>query len=295
MPGMTHFSLVALFAVSALLFGPVARAQVKVFVSIAPQAYLIERIAGPLAPANVLVGPGQNHHTFEPTPKQMADLAGASLYFTIGLPFEKRLLEKIQSANPGIKCIDTREGIALRTMETADEHAEPDSDHGHGAVDPHVWLSPLNAKIIAANICRGLKEADRAHSADYDRNLAALQRELNECHARISKVLAPLRGDAFYVYHPALGYFANAYGLRQIAVEIEGKEPTAKQLAELITRAKADGVRVIFVQQQFPKRAAEAIAKEVGGAVVSIDPLAYDYVRNLEGMADQPWTALQSK
>jgi len=292
---MTRFSLVALFALPALLFGPVAHAQVKVFVSIAPQAYLVERIAGPLAQVDVLVGPGQNHHTFEPTPKQMADLAGASLYFTIGLPFEKRLLEKIQSANPDLKCIDTREGIALRTMETADEHAEPDPDHGYGAVDPHVWLSPLNAKIIAANICRGLKEADGAHSADYDRNLAALQRELDECHARISKVLAPLRGDAFYVYHPALGYFADAYGLRQIAVEIEGKEPTAKQLAELITRAKADGVRVIFVQQQFPKRAAEAIAKEVGGAVVSIDPLAYDYVRNIEGMADQLWTALQPK
>ncbi len=270
-----------------------ACAQMNVFVSIAPQADFVERIAGPLASVNVLVGPGQNHHTFEPTPKQMAELASAKLYFTIGLPFETRLLEKIRASNPGLKCVDTCEGVALRAMETGDEHAEHDDGHGPGATDPHVWLSPLNAKIIASNVAKALKEADAAHTAEYERNLAELLKALDESHSRISGILAPFKGDAFYVYHPAFGYFADAYGLRQIAVEIEGKEPTAKQLADLIKRAKADHVRVIFVQQQFPRRAAEAVAKEVGGVVVSVDPLCHDYVRNLESISEQFRAALQ--
>jgi zinc transport system substrate-binding protein len=268
-----------------------ANAQTSVFVSIAPQADLVERIGGTLVTVNVLVGPGQNHHTFEPTPKQMAELASAHLYFTIGLQFEKRIVDKIRAANPNLKCIDSREGIALRAMET--EHAPEETGHEHGAEDPHVWLSPLNAKAVAANICKSLKQADAAHADVYEQNLASVQRDLDACHARIASALAPFKGDAFYVYHPAFGYFADAYGLRQIAVEIEGKEPTAKQLAGLIARAKADRVRVIFVQQQFPKRAAEAIAKEVGGAVVSLDPLAHDLIRNLEAIAERLRTAFQ--
>ena len=268
-----------------------AHAQAKVFVSIAPQADLAERIGGPLVSVNVLVGPGQNHHTFEPAPKQMAELASARVYFTIGLPFEQRLLDKVRAANPDLKCIDSRAGIALRAMETEEEPGE--AAHKHGAQDPHVWLSPPNAKVIAANICRGLKQVDAAHAEVYEQNLAALQRDLDACHARIAAALAPFKGDAFYVYHPAFGYFADAYGLRQVPVEIEGKEPTAKQLAGLIARAKADRVRVIFVQQQFPKHAAETIAKEVGGAVVSLDPLARDFIRNTEMIAEQLRTAFK--
>jgi zinc transport system substrate-binding protein len=274
---------------------PDAYGQIKAFVGIAPEACLAERIGGSHVSVSVLVGPGQNHHTFEPTPKQMVDLAEATVYFSIGLPFERRLLEKIREANPSLKCIDAREGISLRKMETADEDAESEQDHGAGAMDPHVWLSPLNAKIIAANICTGLKEVDPVHAADYENNLAALQNELDALNARIAGILAPFKGRAFYVYHPAFGYFADAYGLKQISIEIEGKEPTPKQLAELIARAKADGVCVIFVQQQFPKRPAEAIAEEIGCAVVSIDPLSHDYTRNLERIAEELRAALQTK
>ena len=279
-----------------LVFAPAADARIKAFVSIAPQAYLAERVGGSHVSVDVLVGPGQNHHTFEPTPRQMVYLAESSAYFAIGLPFERRLLQKIREANPNLECVDTREGIALRMMEAADEDPGPDRNHDHerGAVDPHVWLNPLNAKIIAANICKGLKEADPAHAADYGQNLDALQDELDALHARIAGILAPFKGRAFYVYHPAFGYFADAYGLRQVAVEIEGKEPTPRQLAQLISRAKADGVRVIFVQQQFPKRAAEAVAQEIQGAVVSIDPLSYDYIKNLGTIAEELRAALQT-
>ena len=274
---------------------PDAHGQIKAFVGIAPEAYIVERIGGSHVSVSVLVGPGQNHHTFEPTPKQMVDLAEATVYFSIGLPFERRLLEKIREANPSLKCIDAREGISLRKMETADEDAESEQDHGAGAMDPHVWLSPLNAKIIAANICKGLKEVDPVHAADYENNLSPLRNELEALNTRIAGILAPFKGRAFYVYHPAFGYFADAYGLKQTSIEIEGKEPTPRQLAELITRAKADGVRVIFVQQQFPRRPAEAIAEEIGCAVVSIDPLSHDYIANLERIAEELRAALKTK
>jgi zinc transport system substrate-binding protein len=288
--------LVALAVVLLLaVLIPDAHGQIKAFVGIAPEACLVERIGGSHVSVSVLVGPGQNHHTFEPTPKQMVDLAEATVYFSIGLPFERRLLEKIREANPSLKCIDAREGISLRKMETADEGAESEQDHGAGAMDPHVWLSPLNAKIIAANICKGLEEVDPVHAADYENNLDGLQKELEALNARIAGILAPFKGQAFYVYHPAFGYFADAYGLKQVPIEIEGKEPTPKQLAELIARAKADGVRVIFVQQQFPRRPAEAIAEEIGCAVVSIDPLLHDYIRNLERIAEELRAALQTK
>ena len=269
----------------ALVYGRIARAveSVQAFVSIAPQAYLVERVGGPHVAVRVLVGPGQNHHTFEPTPRQLADLAGARVYFAIGLPFEKRLIEKIRAANPAMPIVDTREGVALRHMEEADAHDEAEA--GHGAFDPHVWLSPLNAKILAANIAKGLRELDPPHAGDFDRNLETLSHDLDEVHARLAQTLAPFKGQALYVYHPAFGYFADAYGLRQASVEIEGKEPTARQITDLIDRAKRDRVRVIFVQAQFPKKSAEAIAKEIGGTVVAIDPLSRDYLANLEEIA----------
>jgi zinc transport system substrate-binding protein len=177
-------------------------------------------------------------------------------------------------------------------MMEADGHGE--AEHDRGPVDPHVWLSPLNAKVIAANICKGLQDADPAHARDYDRNLATLQTDLDAVHARIARTLAPLKGRAFYVYHPAFGYFADVYGLKQVAVEIDGKEPTARQLADLIARAKADGVRVIFVQQQFPSKSAEAVAQEIGGAVIPIDPLSKDYPAVLEDMAAKISAALSN-
>ncbi len=267
----------------ALLASAVALAETPtVFVSIGPQAYLAKRIAGDLVDVHVLVGPGQNHHTFDPAPKQLAELADARAYFTIGLPFEQRLVEKLRAANPNLAIVDTREGIVLRAMEA---DADEPHDHDHGAMDPHVWLNPLNAKVIATHIAEGLKHIDPAHAADYERNLASLLGDLDALNARLANILASCKGKAFYVYHPAFGYFADAYGLKQVPVEIEGKEPTARQLASLIARAKADGVRAIFVQQQFPKKSAEAIACEIHGVAIAIDPLAEDYLANLEDIA----------
>jgi zinc transport system substrate-binding protein len=292
-------------AIAAPAPGAEAPAQkVRVFVSILPQAYLVDRVGGPYVEAGVLVGPGQSPHTFDPAPRQMVELSRAQLFFTIGWPFEKQLVEKARSLNPNLKIIDMREGVRLRWPSAAEAAADRDEPTpapppGRGAhagqSDPHTWLSPRNARIEAANVCRALAAADPKHAAAYQENLAALDRDLEALDAELARTLAPLKGKTLLVYHPAFGYFADAYGLRQAPVEIEGKEPTARQLAALVDRARADGVRVIFVQPQFSARSAEAVAQAIGGAVVPLDDLSRDYLANLRDMAAKIRTALAAE
>jgi zinc transport system substrate-binding protein len=262
-----------------------------VFVTVLPEAYLAERIAGDHARVEVLVGPGQDPHTFEPAPKLMALLAGAKLYFTVGMPFEDALCRKLGSGGgAGPQIVDVRKSIQLLPM-AEHEHqgaAEPPgSRHPAGESDPHVWMSPRLAAIMARTMCEALSAADPAHEADFERNLAALQADLEKLNERIARALSPFKGRTFFVYHPAFGYFAAEYGLRQEAIETGGKAPDLKHIRELIDRAKADGVKVIFVQPQFSARTAETIASQIGGTVVPIDPEAKDYLRNLQHVAEE--------
>jgi len=274
-----------------------AAGKIQVFVSILPQVYFVERIGGAYVAASALVGPGQSPHTFEPTPMQMAKLSEARLFFAIGWPFEKQLVEKIKGASPDLRIVDTRQGIALRRMTSAESAADEDHDVAAapgalGEPDPHFWLSPRLAKIMASTIARALAEIAPAHAAEFQKNLEDLDADLDRLDAALAKALAPLKGKDFFVYHPAFGYFADAYGLRQVPVEIEGKEPTARPLAALVARARAEGVKVIFVQPQFSAKSAEAIARTIGGAVVPMDDLAPDYIANLNDMAEKVRKAL---
>lgn len=250
-----------------------------VFVSLPPQAAIVQRIGGELVRTHILVNAGQDPHTFEPKPRQIQTLARASLYFTGGLPFEQQITAKIRHTGQ-LAIIDTTAGIP-KVMA-----ADP---HGHGAaseVDPHVWLAPESLQIMAENIGKALGLHDPDNQAVYDRNTLTLIEELRHLNQAITKKLAPYRGRTFYVFHPAFGYFAAAYGLRQQAVETGGKLPSPKQLAALIDQAKKEGVKIIFVQPQFDTKNAEMIASAIGGAVVAIDPLAPDIFGVLTTMAN---------
>jgi zinc transport system substrate-binding protein len=271
-----------------------ADAKLHVAVSIMPEAYFVERIGGERVSVQVLVGPGQSPHTYEVTPRQLEELSRAKLYFRIGIEFEERLVPRLERMFPELKVVDLRTGVPLRRM-SADEAGDEDEHQHAGRPDPHIWLSPVLVKIQAQTICDALVEIDPAHADQYRANLAAFAKDLDRVHARIAAALAPLKGRTIFVFHPAFGYFADTYGLQQVPVESEGKEPTAKQLAALIARAKAQGVKVIFVQPQFPAKAAEAVAQAIGGAVVPIDDLARDYLKNLEEMADKIKAALSGR
>ena len=267
--------------------GAVIDGKVSVVVSIDPQAYFVERVGGEYVTCAVMAPPGSSPHTYEPTPQQMVKLGGASIYFSIGLPFEQMLLENIKSTHKKLKIVDTRAGITLRQMEAAHEHEAAGEVHMHeaGEPDPHIWLDPMLVQQQAQTMATALIEVDPGHKEAYQSNLASFEADLEAVHKEIEAILAPLHGQKFLVYHPAFGYFGDRYGLVQEAVEIGGKEASPRQLTELIAEAKADKVKVIFVQTQFPVNSAKAVAAEIGGVVVPLDPLARDYLGNLRSMA----------
>ena len=274
-----YFYLGCLLLVAAA--GP-AEAKLNVFVSILPQAYFAERVGGAEVTVNVLVGPGQSPHAFEPTPKQVMALSQADIFFKIGLTFEDRLLGKIGGILKNAAVVDTRQGIALRPSEDNDEHAGE-----HAGPDPHIWLAPKLIRQQAQTICEGLCLRDAAHCAVYRRNLAAFQAELDSLDAELSRRLAPFAGREIVVFHPALGYFTDAYKLKQVPIEMAGKEPGSKSLAALVARAGAAGVKTIFAERQFSPKSVQAVAAQIGAEVVMIDPLARDCFQNLREIAEK--------
>ena len=262
----------------------------SVFVSILPQAYFVERIGGDRVSVEVMVKPGQDPHTFEPTPQQMARLASADAFFGIGVEFENTLIPRIQSTMKELALVDCREGIHLRQMEAnghheGDEAGEGHTEEEHEGTDPHIWLSVRNAIRFSATMHEALVRLDPDGKETYDRGYRDLVEDLEALDRRIAGLLEPVEGKTFFVFHPSFGYFADDYGLNQVAVETGGSQPSARQLARLIEEAREQGVQVLFVQPQFSQKSAETIAAEIGGAVVPIDPLARDYIDNLEKMA----------
>jgi zinc transport system substrate-binding protein len=242
-----------------------------------------------------LVQPGQDPHTFEPAPRQVVALSRARLFFEIGMPFESALLEKIQQSNQRLAMVDTTSGIEKHAMgapcgEDGHRHAE---DANGGEPDPHVWLSPPLLKVMARNIAEALQQADPANARAYRTNLAALLARLDALHEKIDRLLAPYRGRAFYVFHPGFGYFADAYGLQQVAVEAGGRSPTPKQLQALIEQARKDRIKVIFVQPQSPQQSAQVIADAIGGKVVAIDGLAGNVSEDIEDIAAKMAAAMK--
>jgi zinc transport system substrate-binding protein len=280
-----------------------ADGRLSVFVSILPQAYFVERVGGDKVQVDVLVRPGESPATYSATPRQMAELSRAVIYFRIGVPFENGLVPKIRESLPGLRIVDTRRGIALRRMKTHLEEIMSDEapaggehDHDHSAEegdDPHIWLDPMRVKQQAATIREALVVARPAERDYFEENYRIFARELDDLHQRLTRLLAPVRGREIFVFHPAYGYFAEAYGLRQVAVEMGGKEPGARYLAAFIELARSRRVRVVFVQPQFSRHAAETIARAIDGAVVPLDPLARDYMANMERMALEVEQALR--
>lgn len=283
--------------------------RITVFTSILPQEYFVERIGGDRVEVLALVTPGSSPATYEPTPRQMAALSEAKIFFRIGVPFENAFVPKLEGAAEGLRIVDTREGITLRQMKVRHHHngagdeghthegeAHHKGHHEHAVgTDPHVWLSPRLVKVQARTIADALIELDPAGKAAYEQNLAAFLKDLGTLDAHLVDALAPVKGKTFMVFHPAWGYFADAYGLEQEPIEIEGKDPSGRQIARMIEVAKDEDVRVIFVQPQFSTKSAKRIAEAIGGAVVPIDPLARDYAGNLERVAAAVREALQKQ
>lgn len=253
--------------------------KLTVTVSILPQQYFVERIGGDLVDVTVMVEPGQSPATYEPKTDQMVALSNSDAYISIGVPFESSWLEKIQSANTEMELVDTTQGI--------DRHAT-----ASGGFDPHIWLSPSLVKIQSETIYAAFAELDPDNAAEYKANLDDFINDIDALDADIRAALENVGTKKFIVFHPAWGYFASDYGLEQISIEVDGQEPSAQELADLITLAEEEGIKVIFVQPEFSQEDAKTIAEEIGGQVLPISPLNADWLENLRMVADTFATVL---
>ena len=268
-----------------------------VSVSVPPQKHFVEKIAANTLDINVIIPAGVDEHNFDFKPATMQRLEKSDIYFTIGLEFERVFADKFQSNFANLQVIDT--GKDLRNLATShthskddhDEHAQGKDEHHahkhsnshetHGASDPHIWLDPILVKIQASTIAKALIAKYPQNKALYEANLAQFQAELDALNAEISALFEKSKNKKFIIYHPSLGYFAARYHLVQIPVEIEGKEPKTKDLQRLMSVAKKEKIKTIFVQKGFSQNAAKSLAKELKASVVELNHLSDDYSKNL--------------
>ena len=268
--------------------------RIRVAVSIPPQRYFVESIGGQrIAEIHVLVEPGYSPATYDLTAEDMRSIASSDLLFAIGVPFEQTWIPRIESANPGLRVVETHSGIERLPIDRSGQepgHGDPgEDDHHHhdGEPDPHIWLSPALVHHQVGAIAGALSELDPEGSEYYSANLAVFDDQLDSLSEQISVILEPVSGAAFMVYHPSWGYFADEFGLVQVPVEAGGDEPSPSETADLLELARRLEIRAIFVQPQFGTRAAELLAAELDVRVVVLDPLAADWRENLLRTAEE--------
>ncbi|WP_105617107.1 metal ABC transporter solute-binding protein, Zn/Mn family [Vallitalea okinawensis] len=296
--------------------------QMTVAVSIPPQKAFVEAISEGHVDVVTMIPPGSSPANYQPTAKQMQGLSEAAIYYTIEVPAEVAFIQpKIKDFNKDIKIVDLFEEVEeiypVRNFEDEhDEHDEHDeeldthdenedhnddvdehddndehvdgediqNDHDHTGSDPHIWLSPARVQVMVQSIADSLSEIDPSRADVYKENADNYIKELQELDTYIQNNVKS--GASFIMYHPSLGYFADDYGLNMTAIEVSGKEATAKEMESIIDYAKQEGIKVIFYQAEFSSKQAEIIAKEIGGSVMQIDILSEDYINNMKNITD---------
>lgn len=247
-------------------------------VTIEPQRYFVEKIAGDLFQVYCVTPAGQSPETYDPTPQQMVQISRSQAYFRIGeIGFEQAWMKNLQSQNPDMRVFDLSEGMELIKNQEEEHEGEEALHHHHGSVDPHIWTSISGAKVIAQNTCQALVKLDPENQGTYQAGYQRLIGEIDSTAVEMKRLLQPLAGSAFIIYHPTLTYFAREFGLQQLCIELDGKEPSPAQLKRLIETAAQSKAKVVFVQQEFDQKNAELIAKETGCRLVKINPLSYNW------------------
>ena len=260
-----------------ILFFPVKgwTEPIPIFVSITPQKYFVERIGGNDVKVEVMVKPGESPATFNPNPKKMSRLANSKLYFSIGVPFERIWISRLKAIQPDLKFISLNQNLGLKMK----------SGYSQNKKDPHIWLSPLLVKNMVTEIEVALSKEKPEREKIFKINHTALAQELDMLDQEIRDILANGKTRSFMVFHPAWSYFAEAYGLEQISIEHNGKEPGPRSLQEIINRGKKSNIKTIFVQKQFGLSVAKNIAKMIGATIQEMDPLAENYFENMRKTA----------
>ncbi|MDY6959026.1 MAG: zinc ABC transporter substrate-binding protein [Halobacteriota archaeon] len=245
--------------------------KVDVVVSILPLSEFVDKVGGERVNVAVMIPPGATPHTYEPTPSQLVGVSEAELFVKVGsgVEFELVWMDKIITQNTEMYIVDCSDGVELI------------------GTDPHIWLSPKNAKIMVENICDGLVKADPENSTYYLSNKDAYLEELKILDNNLNDAFLGVEEKKFIVFHSSWAYFARDYDMEEVPIEEEGKEPSIEHITEVIEIAKRNNIKVVFSEPQFDPKTAETIAKEIGGVVIPIDPLARNYTENLNEVAEE--------
>lgn len=274
---MTRLIPFLVFACTVFLF---AEPKLSVAVTLAPYAKIVQEIAGEKVSVVTLVPPNANPHTFEPKPNSLRAFSKATLYLSDGSGLDQAWRPRFQGVNPNIRIVDVSQGVSWMKEEAHEHGHEHEQDE---ELDPHIWNSPRMAIVIASNICSALVEVDAPNAGLYRTNLEKFSKRLSDLDVKFTEVTKALPEDrrTFIVFHPSYGYLARDYGLNQVAVEMHGKEPKPRDLQKLVHEAKEHQVKTVFVQPQFSRRSAESLSREIQAKIVSIDPLAFDFEKEL--------------
>lgn len=252
--------------VGAEVEGLLPQDKIGVIVTILPFANFVEQVGKDRVEVRVMVPPGASPHTYEPIPSQLKEVSQAQLYVKVGsgIDFELAWMDKIRKVNRDMLICDSSRGIEIINR------------------DPHIWLSPKNAKKIVQNICQALIQIDPLGQEYFKENAREFNLRLDELDKEIKIKINKMKNKSFLAYHPSWTYFAKEYDLVQIAIEEEGKEPSAASLVSIIEQARADHISIILCSPQFNIKSAEVVAQEIGAQIITADPLARDYIKNLQ-------------
>jgi zinc transport system substrate-binding protein len=252
--------------------------KIGVIVSVGPEVEFVQAVGGDKVDVTLMVPPGADPHTYEPLPNQLNHVSNARIFIMVGTPieFELNYMDKMRNMNPDMLVVNSSEGIALI----------PNTAEHENNSDPHVWVSPKNAKIMVENIYQGLVKIDPNNTEYYTKNRDNYLQELDDLDKNITKSIKGKENSAIIVYHPAWAYFCRDYNLKQIPIEYGGIEPTSQEIAYVIDLARKDNIKVIFVEPQYSPKSAEVIASEINGKVLKVDDLAPDYIKNLNSVAE---------
>ncbi len=252
--------------------------RLQVAVSIVPQATFVKAVAGDLVDVVTMIPPGKSPGNYAPTPQEMEKFSKSSLYFAIGVPAENaNIIPKSAELNKSLKVIKMNDEV---------KKVYPEREFSPGNRDPHIWLSPKRAQVMIDIIAKELSKIDPENKSVYEKNAKDYIAKLDKLDRHIKSSLATLPNKTFIVYHPAFGYFADDYGLKMVSLEEEGKEATAKDLGQKIDEAKQQGIKVIFYQAEIDSKQSKAFAEALGGSTEQVNPLASDYIENLEKTAE---------
>ena len=255
--------------------------RITVAVSLQPYATLVKMLGGDRVNVVTLLPPGADPHNFEPKPAVIKAFSVAQVYFTDGSGLDKIWLPRFLGANKNVQVIDISKGIEWMKLEHEEHGAH---GHHHEEMDPHIWTSPTRMRFLAQNIFQELKKLDPKYVIDYVNRASMVQDELALVERQLNEAVISMPKDrrSFIVFHPTYGYLAKDFKLKQYTIEVNGKEPKPRDLANLVKVGRKNGVKTVFVQPQFSKRAAETIAKELGAVVVETDPLSADFIGNTQ-------------